>query len=83
MQSPIFAFEFPTNFPSVDESEYLATCFGHVCDCIKGETSSLISRCSENRHLKRAQLLFVDNFTMMTSTLEQFMHKNNDAKHEN
>ena len=28
---------------SVDESEYLATCFGHVCDCIKRETS-LISR---------------------------------------
>ena len=28
---------------SVDESEYLATGFGHVCDCIKRE-ASLISR---------------------------------------
>jgi len=28
---------------SVYESEYLETCFGHVCDCIKQETS-LISR---------------------------------------
>jgi len=38
---------------------------------------------SENRRLKRAPSLFVDNFTMMTYTLEQFTHKNNDAKHEN
>jgi len=28
---------------SVDESEYLATCFGHVCGCIKRE-NALISR---------------------------------------
>ena len=28
---------------SVDESEYLATCLGHVCDCNKRKTS-LISR---------------------------------------
>ena len=28
---------------SGDESEYLATCFGHVCECTKRETS-LISR---------------------------------------
>ena len=33
----------PPHCESVDESEYLATCFGHVCDCIKRETS-LISR---------------------------------------
>jgi len=38
---------------------------------------------SKNRRLKRAPLLFVDNFTVTTSTLEQFTHKNNDAKHEN
>ena len=24
---------------SVNELEYLATCFGHVCGCIKGENS--------------------------------------------
>ena len=28
---------------SVNESEYLATCFGHVCGCIKRE-NSLITR---------------------------------------
>ena len=28
---------------SVNESEYLATCFGHVCGCIKRE-NSLIAR---------------------------------------
>ena len=38
---------------------------------------------SENRRVKRAPLLFVDNFNVTTSTLEQFTHKNNDAKHEN
>ena len=42
---------------------------------------------SENRRLKRTQSLFVNNFTVTTSTLQQssqsFTHKNNDAKHEN
>ena len=28
---------------SVYESEYLETCFGHVCDCIKQETSLISS----------------------------------------
>jgi len=37
---------------------------------------------SENRRLKRAPPLF-DNFTVTTSAIEQFTHKNNDAKHEN
>jgi len=43
----------------------------------------LSSQGAENRRLKRAPLLFVDNFTVTTCTLEQFTHKNNDAKHEN
>jgi len=38
---------------------------------------------AENHHLKRAPLLFVDNFTVTSCTLEQFRHENNAAKHEN
>jgi len=38
---------------------------------------------SENRCLKRVPSLFVDNFTVTTSTFEQLTHKNKDAKHEN
>jgi len=41
---------------------------------------------SENRRLKRASSLSVDNFTVTTSTLEQFMQsftQKNNAKHEN
>jgi len=37
---------------------------------------------SEYRRLKREPLLVFDNFTVTTSALEQFTHKNNDAKHD-
>ena len=35
---------------------------------------------SENRRLKIVPSLFVDNFTVTTSTLEQFTHTTNVAK---
>ena len=66
---------------SADESEYLAIRFGHVCESVPSE-KTLSYQGSENRRLKRAPPLF-DNFTVTTSTIEQFTHKNNDAKHEN
>ena len=61
----------------IDELEYSAT-LGAICFDQTATASSEKPpqhQGSENRRLKRAPLLFVDNFTGTTCILEQFTHK--------